>query len=104
MIQFAETLGNKPSVVWITFHYIFVRNDNYDAGEVLSKRSNEYFARMVMFFEQILVMEDSDSFEVRFKITGRNSERMLGNYFSMVFPMRGFSAISGDLKDCMNQG
>ena len=56
------------------------------------------------FFEQILVMEDSDSFEVRFKITGRNSERMLGNYFSMVFPMRGFSAISGDLKDCMNQG
>jgi len=62
LIQFAETLENKPSIVWITFHYIFVRNDNYDAGEVLSKRSNEYFALMVMFLEQILVMEDSDSF------------------------------------------
>ena len=82
----------------------FVRNDDYDAGELFSKRSNEYFARMVMFFEEILAMEDSDSFEVRFKNTGRSSERMLGDYFSMVFPMQGFSTVSGDLKDCMKQG
>ena len=82
----------------------FVRNDDYDAGSPFSKRSNEYFARMVMFLEQILVMEDSDSIEVRFISTGRHSERMLGNYFSMVFPMQGFSAVSSDLKDCINQG
>jgi hypothetical protein len=81
----------------------FVRNDDYDEGSAFSERPIEYFERMDEFFEVFLTLSDADTFEVRFVTTGRNSDRMDGNYFAIVFPMRGFSLVSEEFEECLNE-
>lgn len=78
----------------------FVRNDDYDEGSH-SQRPKEYFERLENFFEAFMTLEDDDKFEVRFANTGRHSERMLGNYLSISFPMKNFSSHPNELRECI---
>lgn len=78
----------------------FVRNDDYNEG-THSRRPEEYFERLEDFFEAFLTLEDDDQFEVRFVNLGRHSERMLGNYFSISFPMKNFSSHPNELRECI---
>jgi hypothetical protein len=80
----------------------FVRNDNYDEGSE-SRRPEEYFERLEAFLEGFMALDDDDRFEVRFVNIGRHSERMAGNYFSMVFPMTNFSSNRENLRDCLEE-